>query len=102
MVATRERVPSVTWRATANGAVIDYRALGVQAAGARARVRAFLVYASLILRALRTDHAFRPATRRTSNEFRQAGANGLFVHLAALTVRAARRRLTRVTFGGLL
>lgn len=76
--------------------MIDDCALGADSAGSWAGISAFLVVAGFVQRALRADSAFRTAERRRASEARQARANRLLIENAALAVRAAGRRHTRV------
>lgn len=94
--AARERVSRVARRAAANRTVIDNLANGRYAASPWAGISAFLIRAGPIQRTFRTGDALGSAVRRGTDEIRHARANGLSVHLPALTVRSARRGSTHV------
>lgn len=99
--APGERIARHSLRAAAKRIVIDDAAVGLHSTSPGARVRALVLVARSILRALRVDDAFWFAIRRDSHERFLAGAHGLIVHGAAQTVRSARRRRAWISDAGL-
>lgn len=95
-LASNERIASVSWRATAYRIVVDDLTFGIDSASSRARVAAFLIATSLILRTFIASHTFGTTSWRGSNVSRYARANCLAVDLSALRVGTARRGLTWV------
>lgn len=94
--ALHQRIAGVAVGAGANGVVVDRQALGVHSAGARARIRALVLYAGLVLGALGADDALWPTGGRYSDESRLAEAHSVAVVDAAVAVGSAGRRLARV------
>lgn len=74
----------------------DHPTLRVRATGPRARVRALLIDASQVTRALAVADAFRLAIRRSAYELWQAGARGCAVCYSTLRVGSARGGFARV------
>jgi hypothetical protein len=94
--ASSERITGKSRLTAADGAVIDHLTVGIESASSRARIGAFLIDTSFVLGTFGTDNAFRSTTGRTSSIIRQTRTNGLSVYFAALTVRSAWTRLTRI------
>lgn len=90
-----ERVSREPGRAATDRVVIHHLAPGSDATGSGTGIPTFLVAARLILTALRTHYALRPASRRAAYEARHARAHGLAVYFAALAVGAAGRGIAR-------
>jgi hypothetical protein len=67
--------------------MIHYTTRSAYSATSWARVRAFLVATSFVLRAIRADYAFGSAGRGATKVSSYAGANRLVVYNAALAVR---------------
>lgn len=62
--ASGEGIARLPLRTAAERIVIDNAAIGLHAASARARIRAFVLVAGPVLRTLRIDDALRPAVGR--------------------------------------
>ena len=88
-VAAGERIPSVAVRTGAHRCMVDDRAVGVEAARARARVLALLPDARQVAGALGVDHALRSAVGRRAEVIRQAGAGRVSTDVSALRVGSA-------------
>ena len=93
-----ERITSVSWRTTADWIVIADLAFGIYTTCSWARVYAFLVIASFVLRALRASDTFRSTCWRSSNVSRNTRTNSLAIDLTALWVWPTWRRLAWVGF----
>lgn len=94
--ASLERIAGVVRRTAAHRIVIGHLAARVQAARARARIDAPLAGARAVQVALGAGRALRPTRRRHTDQTRLARAHRVRVDVAALAVRAARRRHARV------
>lgn len=99
--ASGEGIARLALRATAERVVIDDATIGFHTASAGAWVRALVLVARSVLRALRIDNAFRLAVRRGAYEGLLARAHGLVIHGTAQTVRSAECRRARVPDGRL-
>lgn len=76
--------------------MVDHLASGPDSTGTNARIAAFLIDASFGGPAISAHYALWSAGRWNSNETGDTGAHGLFVHLPALAVRAAGRRVAGI------
>lgn len=92
-------------RAAAERAVIDRLAHRLAAAHVlRARIPAFVLYASLVARTIRAKHALRMAagdTRRDALQPGQTLANCCSTDFLADGVRATRRRIAWISFSSI-
>jgi hypothetical protein len=91
-LAEEEGIAGVARRAVADGVVVFHVAVGVDAAGARARVLAALADAREVGLAVSLDGALWPAPlrrRRVSDHSGEARANGLLVPDLAVRVSSA-------------
>lgn len=95
-VASGEWISGVSSTTAADRAVVDDVAFRIQTAGSGARVLALLVDAGLAQGTFRAHGAFRSTTWRSSYIVRKTGAHCLFVDFTTLTVRTARRGVTRI------
>lgn len=91
--ALRIRIALVSGCTGAHGQVIDHSALCVHAARSRTRIDAPLIGAHQVLGAVVVAGALRPAVGRSADVVGQTAAGGLAADVAALGVRAARRRI---------
>lgn len=74
--------------------VIDYRTTSVKTARTRTRIQARLLDTSLIHCTFRANSTFWTASRWRTNVIGLTRTDGMFVHIAALAVRATGRRTT--------
>lgn len=84
----------------ADGIVVHRQAVGVLSAGTWTRVRALVIDARLVLRALGADDATRSAGRRNAGESRLAEADRVTVVNSAMAVGSARRRYAGISRDG--
>lgn len=92
--AGRERVAGVPFAADADRHVVGDAALGVRAARVGARVLAPVAHAALVARAVRVQHALRPARRvRIASVVRRAFTFGRSTDVSAFGVQSTRRRV---------
>jgi len=80
--------------------VIDDVANGIAPTTSRARIATSLIVTRLVLRTIRTDHAFGPAGWWCSDKSVYATAYRLIVILPTLTVRTAGGRVTGISNSG--
>lgn len=91
-----ERIASIPRATTANGTVIYNMANCILSAGARARVRAFLIDACFVVRTFGTNDTLWSAARWTSNVQRFARADSLPIDFTTHTVWTTWRWVTRI------
>lgn len=91
--ALDERITSESSAAGTDGEMVLNAALGVDAAGAFARIATFLGDAGSVRGTVGVHNALGSAVRWRSNVVGQAGAGGLFVAHSALGIQSARRWL---------
>lgn len=97
--AEHKRIAHELRRTTADGVVIDDLTPRLYATGARTRIAAFLVDASLILGALSGDDALGSACGRAADEIGLARTDCVAATYATYAVRSAGGRLARITGG---
>ena len=97
--AGRVRISVKSLNARADGNVIGHATLGVQAARSGTRIDAFVLFAALISRTIRVQHALRTTGREwIAHVITRTGTFLFAVFDATLSVRTARPRIARAGF----
>lgn len=100
--AGRERIPYVALWTYTYGGVVYYRAPGIEATGAWARVPTLFPYTGLNAGTLGVDGALGPTVRWRSHVCRETRTRGRSVNVPTLSIGAARGGIARVTVDVLL
>lgn len=94
--AASKWITSLTCWATANGTVVDHFTPSIESTSSGAWINTLFVYASLIVRTLRTKNAFGTAVWRSPCEFVKTRTNRAIINFTTLWIRSTRRWLARI------